>query len=109
MQEFINFLVDNWQFVSTCGISVVSFILLLIFRRGKITANLPNDVYCELTQLIKEAESLYGSGHGKEKKEYVITKFYGFHPHTDGSNLWSYLIDPFIEDILSTPQKKGGN
>ena len=61
MQQFIDWVVINWQFVSTIAVSAVSFILLLIFRRSK-SVLIDEGFYHEVLKLVIEAENLFGSG-----------------------------------------------
>lgn len=104
MQQFIDWLVVNWQFVSSAAISVVSFILLLIFRIKKSVVFQDRD-YNFLCNLIKTAEEKYGAGKGSAKMEFVLNTFFGaddFAKSVAGNE-----IKRRIETILSCPQKKG--
>lgn len=101
MNDFINWLVANWQFVSSAAISVIGFILLLIFKRTKIV---DPSVYTDVIEYVKEAEKIFGDGHGKEKNDFVMTRL----AQTRGiSKLFASLAYGFfVENVLSTPAKK---
>lgn len=104
MQQFIKFLVDNWQFVSSASISIVSFILLLIFRRGKTFLFDEGLSEC-LMPLIMMAESKFPNGHGVDKLNFVINSFFSKYPFRDRS-VWEPIIKGQVEYILSCPSKK---
>lgn len=101
VNDFIRFIVDNWQFVSTTAVSVVGFILLLIFKRTKI---IDPSVYTDVIQYVNEAEKIFGDGHGNDKRDFVLKRL----SQTRGiSNLFaSIAYGFFIENVLSTPHKK---
>lgn len=110
MKEFTTFLVENWRFLVESLLTVVS-IFLVIFLRKKIKVSTTGTLYDEILVLIKEAESKYGAGHGEEKLSYVLTSLayrlvdLGFSKDLIGDLLPRYAL--VVEDILSTPQKKG--
>lgn len=118
MQDFINWIVDNWQFVSSVAISIVGFILLFLRKRFKIV-----DSACEYLLSVIPAAVRYSEDKYKEiaensmhiysinKKEwalsYVKERFLRQFPSSNWSEYKSY-VSFLIEDVLNTPQKKGG-
>lgn len=106
VQQFIDWLVVNWQFVSSAAISIVTFILLLIFKRRP--SIIDNSQYKDILVLINEAEKKFGSGHGEEKLNYVLDTYLNFKGLE--RSYWNISsVKHLIEYILSSPQKKGGN
>lgn len=105
MEKVVNFIVENWQFISIAIVVLLEITLFIIKKRPK-TVLQDDGVYQDLVSLIEEAEKIVWAS-GEQKKNYVLDKFADAH---------SYASDPavrktlgfFIEDILSTPTKKGG-
>lgn len=105
MKDFVKFLVDNWQFISTAIITLLSVILLIVKKRP-LTEILDNSAYKDLIILIKDAESRFGAKEGKKKLDYVLTAFCNI----KGINKDSFTassVKSLIENVLETPQKKG--
>lgn len=108
MKEIINFIVDNWQFVSSVAISIVGFILLLLRKRYKIV-----DSVCEYLGSIIPQAVRYTESHCSEKClakkrfciSYIKSLFDKHFPGCNWSNYESY-VSYLIEDVLDTPQKK---
>lgn len=106
VNDFIQFIVDNWQFVSSAAISIVTFILLLIFKRRPCIID--NSQYKDLLVLINEAEKKFGNGHGDEKLNYVLDTYLNFKGLE--KSYWNVSsVKHLVEYILSSPQRKGGN
>ena len=100
MQQIINYIIDNWMWLFPIVLSVVEFLILFIFRRIKY---IDSSICFKLIPFIKQAESIYGSGHGVEKLNYVIKQYQQICPDANPS-----IISYFVNEILDTPQKKGG-
>lgn len=98
MQEFIDWIVGNWQFVSSAAISVVSFILLLIFRKCKLV---DNSLIYHICGWVAEAERKFING--DDKKVYVLEKAKNYL----GEDYSKSDVGALIEYVLSLPQKKG--
>lgn len=103
MKEFIDWLVQNWQFVSSAAISVVSFILLLLFKRNKIFIE-DRALMSKIVDFVLQAEQRFGAGHGKEKLDFVLRSIFPESEKID--DLLRASIVPLVEKVLSTPQKK---
>lgn len=101
--EFINFLLDNWQYFSVCLIIVLD-VFLFIFGKNK-TQIVDDGVYSLLIELVRESESLFKNG--EDKLDYVVDNFLARRPCLKSSD--RRLVVGLVENILSTPQKKGDN
>lgn len=105
MQDFINFILDNWQFVSTSAVSVISFILLLIFRRKVCIGVDKQSLYEDVIAGVKLAEERWPEGNGGKKHQFVrdwIKEKRGWFFY----DVMESTIDTYIEQVLSCPQKK---
>jgi hypothetical protein len=98
-----NFIVNNWDFISLLLVCLLE-LLIIIFKKSKKQI-IDRSYTVELLRLIVEAEKTFGSGHGVEKKEYVMKQFFAQHP--DYTKDFSSIIGEQIEVLLSSPQKKG--
>ena len=104
MDDIIRWLCDNWIVWIPCLFGIVEFLVLLIFKkRPKI---IDPTIYPDVIQYIQEAETVYGSGHGKEKLLFVCKKLAEMRGMSDVAAMVCYRS--FIENVLNTPQKKGG-
>lgn len=98
MKDLVDFLSDNWQWISALLVILANTILLL-FRRNK---TFDNGILSDLIPLIIQAEMVCDSG--KDRKLYVLDHYpFDAHPDLDKDKLNNYL-----EIILSLPTKKGG-
>lgn len=104
VQQFIDWLVVNWQFVSSAAISIVTFILLLIFRKNKIKVFDPG-LTNEILGYVISAENKFGCGHGKEKLEYVLMRYHEAHPGFASYIDWDDIVKSQVEYILTSPCK----
>jgi len=114
MNDFIQFLLDNWKLLLIIIFGVVEFILLLVFKKEPVfnlEDKIISDIYDVLPGLINDAEKEYpGKGKGDYKLRYVLKKLISLHPELfslDGNYLG--MFKHYIERILSTPQKKEEN
>lgn len=98
------FLVENWQFISTALLTVVCIILALA-KKKPVNQILDNSAYKDLIILIKQAEEKFGSGHGKDKLDYVITSFCNL-KSLDRDTFLKCSIQSKVENILATPERK---
>lgn len=115
MEAFVEFLRENWRFLVELLCLVLSIILLLLKKKNKvvISSSVISDVLVNLPAYIEHAEEKYGSGHGNEKLKFVMSEAIKFLEIETGLStadiLRSYgeTLILNIENILSTPQKKG--
>lgn len=99
MQDFIKWVVDNWQFVSTTALGVVGFILLLIFKK-KPQSNIFNFLR-EIVEETEMAEYTYLGQPGKQgvnKLWVVVEDFLGKHPEFSRSQ-----VKEIVDLILKAP------
>jgi len=106
--DFVKFLVDYWEYISI-ALLVILDVVILIVKRIKFNVELPSNSYEQLVQLVNEAEVQFGSGHGSEKLQYVVKKYFQQNNISCLMNvpLLKYVRN-IVEIILSTPTKKGG-
>ena len=98
MDGVVDFLSNNWQFISAALVVILNTILLL-FRRNK---TYDNGILSDIIPLILQSEFTLETG--KDRLKYVLTHFpYDSHPSVDEAKVKTY-----VEYILSLPTKKGG-
>lgn len=102
----IEFLKENWFQVGSVCISIITFIVLLVKKKIKLSDTALSMVLMRLPVLIKEAESKYSDG--KAKKLYVVTAAIEYYKEVGGfmSRDITDVISTKVEDILATPSKK---
>lgn len=111
MNLVIKFIKENWFWIVPF-IEVISTILILVLRKKpvKVVETLKAFVCRVLPALINEAEHKYGSGHGADKKAFVLqemNKEIGevFPGYAISPSDMKFILDQ-VEIILSTPSKK---
>lgn len=112
---FLDFLRDNWKVLVEVLLLVIS-LLIIVFRK-KTKINIPESLIVELYNLIpcwiNRAEQEIGAGSGDLKFQYVLkcaTLFICNQLGFSVSDIPQKLILSItsqIEDVLSTPHKKG--
>lgn len=110
----VDFLIQNWKILISLLLFFI-YIIVCIFKKTKpilVSDEKLTEVLSCLPNLIKEAEQIYGAGHGKDKFKYVFEMAIDI-LHESTSISTSELVYCFgkkltdeIEDILSTPKKK---
>lgn len=113
MNDFLNVLKNHWETIVAVFLFILSFILQLIKKKPvKLIDGIKTFISEAVPAIVNTAESLYGSGHGDDKKKYVhelicsmIGSRYGIQPRKV-DDLYEEYIDDTIELVLSTPQKK---
>ena len=113
MDDVLKFLMDNWQSLVVIALSLVTM-LVSIFRR-KVTLDIPveiiDDVLVKLPGWIADAESCNIAGPSKLQQvvnkacEYLAQKLNI--RYYKALSLYSDFIESCVENILSTPTKKG--
>lgn len=115
--EIVQFLRDNWSFISTGVLAVLSIIIMIIKRRPK--------KFEELNQIVTEAiakipgfiiDAEYTPDlNGQDKKNLVVSWCFDFIEKALGrelshsDELYCYkAISYFIELVLTSPTRKGG-
>lgn len=102
MNQIVDFIRDNWSYISF-GLVILMELILLIVKRNK-TSVYDNSIIAQLIPLVAAAEEIFGSGHGKEKLDYVVKTYNESHLQ---AQLPVKVIESFVESILATPEKKG--
>jgi len=109
VEEIKAFLLDNWQFLVSCLVSII--LLIITCCKKRINLSLSDDVYSMIPSFINEAEVEYGDGHGSEKLQFVLKKCLIYlNTRTGISNATLTSLIPgivnYIEEVLRTPTKK---
>lgn len=117
MNTFIDFLVKNWQFISTIITTLLLVILLIIKKRPKSIddfSNILDIVITKVPDFVIQAENVLGAGNGSEKKMLVINyalkefkRLLGRDLTTNESDTAILQFSSSIEAVLNAPQKKG--
>lgn len=107
MKEVIQFIQDYWQYISVAIIFIFEIILMIIKKKPK-TQVFDGSIYSQVIEWIKEAETLFGPGNGDTKFTYVLGKYMSIRP-TLSEEEATAVLDIIVDDVLSTPTKKGGH
>lgn len=108
MNEFLNFLKDNWQFLTAILISVISSLVIWLIKKKPVLNELDNILLAVLENLpgiINGCEQL--PSNEKKATALILVKAFvkkQFNIELSASTLT--LVGNWIENILSTPQKK---
>lgn len=108
LQDILNFIKENYKWLLILLGLIVEAIFVVIFKKKPV--RFYAGVFEHLVPIINEAEFKFpGSGRGKEKKDYVLSKFFEEYP--DMKFFGGEDISYTIEYLLSLPvkKKKGGN
>jgi len=108
VQQIVDYIIANWQWILPIVVSVVEFFILFIFRRGKVSLSITSHLIEDVIHGIQIAEERWPEGNGGTKHQFVrdfIREKYGWFFY----QCLESEIDFYIDKILSTPQKKGGN
>lgn len=109
----LNFLKDYGNLIITgigLVVGLITLVIMLVKNKLKLT-DILGKIYPVITQYINEAEELETDG--KAKWCYVMQKCLVYicqitgKPIDQVSEKFRVILDATIEDILSTPQKKG--
>lgn len=106
MNDIIEFLKVYWFQVASIVVSIITFIVLLVKKKIKLSDTALSMVLMKLPGLISEAELKYTDG--KAKKLYVITAAIDYYKQVGGlpNRDITEVISQKVEDILVTPTKK---
>lgn len=117
MQELLNFMRDNWQWLSSLLAFLVLEIIVLITKKKPLSLDEFDEAYNKVLQLVPGLISLIeesvGPGSGSIKKEIVIDKALTrmeFYLHRDltqiEADVVSKGVSDFVERVMASPQKK---
>lgn len=98
----LDFLVNNWQWLSCLVLCLVE-LLLVIFKKSIKLDTVREKIMAFLPVCISLAEEVFGSGNGSQKKDFVISIIKS---SLDLKDNYDSFISSAIESILSTPAKK---
>lgn len=115
MQQFGDFIVENWQWLITLIMTFLAVFTALLKKKkivvSDIFADAVNMVLIKLPEFIKSME--ISELEGKDKKQLVITACFQYITTILNRDLESYetsylegILSTSIEKILSTPTKK---
>lgn len=109
----LDFIVDNWYYLLSILILLLSFIISLVRKRAN--SNLVDSVKSSLLELLPSFISLAEVSEvpGEDKKNFVInlaldriSSLLGCKLSDADKSYWVSFISSSLESILSTPQKK---
>lgn len=109
----LDFIVDNWYYLLSILILLLSFIISLVRKRAN--SNLVDSVKSSLLELLPSFISLAEVSEvpGEDKKNFVInlaldriSSLLGCKLSDTDRAYWVSFISSSLESILSTPQKK---
>lgn len=112
MKEFF---VQNWKLFVLCFcalLELISVVNLCILYRKKSGDDSVQFVITRLPSIISSVEKLVGAGEGLTKKSYVLELAIDLYKKLTGIKITNdskiaLRFDEAIEEILTTPQKKG--
>ena len=109
----LDFIIDNWYYLLSILILLLSFIISLVRKRAN--SNLVDSVKSSLLELLPSFISLaeLSDVPGEDKKNFVInlaldriSSLLGCKLSDADKSYWVSFISSSLESILSTPQKK---
>lgn len=114
MKDVIAFYNFNKEWIDKLVYLLVSILVMVILsvlkkKPVKVVDTLKEKILSQLPLVMLEAEKKYGAGHGAEKLQFVID-FFIWSFDKNGLTLGKTYIEfikESVENILSTPQKKG--
>lgn len=107
----VNFLLMYWRILVLVALIVINIIISLV-RKPKVLNTIIDTINQYVPTAINEAERAIGEGNGASKLNYAINNvlnYLEFRFNISGYALERYkkYIAIEIENVLSTPQKKG--
>lgn len=106
MREIFNFIKENWQIITAVITFIVALVVALIRKKPIVDVYSRLYAWCVVAVNIAEKTSYKGS----EKLDFALGIVYKFfednYPNVKGAQ-YENAIKVIIEQILTTPQKKG--
>lgn len=108
MENFINFITENWRWLLATILAIVNILLVIFKRKVKVYDSVKEIILSVLPSFINIAEDLATGGEFKKQfvidsvSNLLINKFANI--NVDNYN---QFISDSIESILATPRKKG--
>lgn len=111
MEKFVEFVIAHWDLILSVAVFILSFILALLKKKPvEVVESLKGMLMQLLPYWINEAEVKFpGESRGLEKINYVVDKaqsWFNEQGFKFGIFYNSFVRDQ-VEQILSTPKKKG--
>lgn len=104
--DYVNFL-KSYGVLILIGLVLILIIISMIIKKNPLTEIIDSSITSELLELIIEAESRFGSGHGSEKLQFVVSSYVSKHPWSANDSSEA-VVKTLVEYILSSPSKKKG-
>lgn len=108
MNEFLNFLKDNWQFLTAIFVSVITSIVIWLIKKKPVLNKVDNILLAILENLpgiINGCEQL-PKNEKKETALLLVKAFVKKQFNIELPDSYLALAGNWIEAILTTPQKK---
>lgn len=107
----LDFLLTYWKLITLVILVVINIVISLI-RRPKVIDTIIDTINSYVPIAINDAEKAIGSGNGSSKLNYAVNNVISYldFRFNLGSNVlerYKKYIIVAIENVLSTPQKKG--
>ena len=110
MQHFVRFLVDNWYILLEIFLLLLSVVFFILKKpTNKVVSGLFENLYNWCIDGIKQAE-IHGDTSSHKlflACQYVLQLIRANYPDLKAEK-YEFIIQSLIENILSTPTKKGG-
>lgn len=112
MEKFSQFLVDNWQYISSAIAAIFSIIIIIIKKRPKTLDDFVEALNYSLTLVPQQCAVVEHDGDGSEKKRQVVK----FAVNSVRNSLHRELTDAevaliekrasvLVEDVLDAPHR----
>lgn len=105
--QVLEFLQDNWRWIVSVGLTLISVIIVLVKKKTKVVDGVLTDTFKQLPSFINKAEELFPDG--QDKQTYVLAMALDYYLSNGGlgeSSLITDIIASMLEAILTTPTKK---
>ena len=110
MDWFKDFVINNWQFIVSSILLLISVLIGIFKKTIKINDGDFQECLLKIPGFINEAESQFGPGNGQKKFQYVMNSCMNMLEVSYGQ--WvrvnfpvRNILTAMIESVLSTPQK----
>lgn len=109
-----DFIANYWKelIALVCFLLEITISIILLVKRNKKESPVISEIVLKLPSIISHAEKVFPSGNGASKLELVLSVIDKLFKKETGNPMTkseSKFFVEKIEEILSTPQKKGKN
>ena len=112
MEKFSQFLVDNWQYISSAIAAIFSIIIIVVKKRPKTLDDFTSTLESALVEVASLCSLVEHPGDGQEKKRLVIERVKSIVHNSLGRELTKKeiaIIDEVasqqIEQVLNAPHR----